>query len=77
MPSVRQAIASAERTGRLGQVLTQLGRHLDEDNETVVRGIARSLEPVLLGALGIVIGFVAISLFLPLFDIAASAGGGR
>lgn len=76
-PSVRQAIASAEKSGRLGQVLTQLGRHLDEDNETVVRGIARSLEPVLLGALGIVIGFVAISLFLPLFDIAASAGGGR
>ncbi|MBL9120350.1 MAG: type II secretion system F family protein [Phycisphaerae bacterium] len=76
-PSVRQAIASAEKSGRLGQVLTQLGRHLDEDNETVVRGIARSVEPVLLAALGIVIGFVAISLFLPLFDIAASAGGGR
>jgi type IV pilus assembly protein PilC len=76
-PSVRQAIASAERSGRLGQVLTQLGRHLDEDNETVVKGIARAVEPLLLAALGIVIGFVAISLFLPLFDIAASAGGGR
>jgi type IV pilus assembly protein PilC len=76
-PSVRQAIASAEKSGRLGHVLTQLGRHLDEDNEVVVRGVARSIEPVLLAALGIVIGFVAISLFLPLFDIAASAGGGR
>lgn len=75
-PSVRQAIASAEKSGRLGLVLTQLGRHLDEDNETVVRGIARSVEPLLLAALGIVIGVVAISLFLPLFDIAASAGGG-
>ncbi len=75
-PSVRQAIASAERSGRLGMVLTQLGKHLDEDNETVVRGIARSVEPVLLAALGIVIGLVAISLFLPLFDIAASASGG-
>jgi type II secretory pathway component PulF len=32
---------------------------------------------VLLGALGILIGVVAISLFLPLFDIAASAGGGQ
>lgn len=76
-PSVRQAIASAEKSGRLGNVLTQLGKHLDEDNETIVRGLARSIEPVLLGALGIVIGFVAISLFLPLFDIAASAGGGH
>ncbi|MBL9149293.1 MAG: type II secretion system F family protein [Phycisphaerae bacterium] len=75
-PSVCQAIASAERSGKIGPVLTQVSQHLDEDNETAVRGLARALEPLLLGVLGAMIAFVAISLFLPLFDVAASAGGG-
>jgi type II secretory pathway component PulF len=75
-PSVRQAIASGERSGKLGAVLTQVSKHLDEDNEIIVRGLARSIEPVLLAALGILIGVVAISLFLPLFDVAASASAG-
>lgn len=75
-PSVRQAIASAERSGKIGPVLAQVSRHLDEDNETAVRGLARALEPILLAALGAMIAFVAVSLFLPLFDVAASAGGG-
>lgn len=75
-PAVRQAVASGERSGRLGLVLSQLGRYLDEDNEVAVKGLARAVEPLLLAVLGIMIGFVAISLFLPLFDVAASAGGG-
>lgn len=75
-PAVRQAIASGERSGRLGTVLTQLAKHLDEDNEVAVRGVSRSLEPLLLGGLGLLIGTVAVGLFLPLFDVAASAGGG-
>jgi type II secretory pathway component PulF len=75
-PSVRQAVASGERSGRLGAVLSQLGRYLDEDNEVAVKGLARAVEPLLLAVLGVMIGFVAISLFLPLFDVAASAGGG-
>lgn len=74
--SICQAIASGERSGQLGVVLSQLAKHLDEDNEIAVRSIARTLEPAVLACLGVVIGLLAIGLFLPLFDVAASAGGG-
>ena len=32
--------------------------------------------PVIMVGLGLLVGFIAISMFLPLFDLTASAGGG-
>jgi type II secretory pathway component PulF len=40
-----------------------------------VRSLTSILEPVILILLGLVIGFVAVSMFLPLFDLTASASG--
>lgn len=73
--SVSEALHSGERSGQLGPVLVQVADFLDEDNEVLVRTLTGILEPVVLGILGIVIGFVAISMFLPLFDLTALSGG--
>jgi len=74
--SVAEAIRSGERTGQLGPVLTNVADFLDEDNEVLVKSIASIIEPVILMVLGVLVGFVALSMFLPLFDLTASAGGG-
>lgn len=74
--SVSEAIRSGERTGQLGPVLTNLADFLDEDNEVLVKSIASIVEPVILMGLGVLVGFVALSMFLPLFDLTAMAGGG-
>jgi type II secretory pathway component PulF len=74
--SVSEALRSGERTGQLGPVLSNLADFLDEDNEVIVKSIASIIEPVILMGLGVLVGFVALSMFLPLFDLTSMAGGG-
>lgn len=77
-PSVVEAIRSGERSGQLAPVLLMVADALDEDNEVVVKTLTSILEPVILIVLGLVVGAVAISMFLPLFDLTAGTapGGG-
>lgn len=74
--SVSDALKSAEKTGRMSTVLVSLADHMDEDNEGLIKTLTGLLEPVILIVLGLVVGMVAISMFLPLFDLTAAAGGG-
>lgn len=76
--SVTEAIRSGEKTGQLASVLTNIADYLDEDNEVVIRSLTSIIEPLILLALGLVVGFMAISMFLPLFDLTSGAnrGGG-
>jgi len=76
VPSVCEAIRNGEQSGRLADVLNNVSDYLDEENETVVRSISSIIEPVIMILLGIFVGIVAISMFLPLFDLTASTGGG-
>ncbi len=75
-PAVKEAIASGERSGQIGPVLLQVADFLDEDNEQFAKVLSALIEPVVLTIMGILVGGVAVSMFLPMFDLAANAGGG-
>lgn len=72
--TIAEAIYNGEQSGRVGEVLVTLSDMMDEDNAILVRAITSILEPVILAMLGVVVGAVALSLFLPLFDLTASTG---
>tara|TARA_E500000318_G_scaffold86482_5_gene83066 strand:+ start:132386 stop:133621 length:1236 start_codon:yes stop_codon:yes gene_type:complete len=74
--SACEAVRNGEQTGRLAEVLVHVSDYLDEDNETFVKSASSLIEPVIMVGLGLMVGFVAISMFLPLFDLTAAAGGG-
>ncbi|MBX3365085.1 MAG: type II secretion system F family protein [Phycisphaeraceae bacterium] len=74
-PSVCEAIRSGEASGNIGPVLTHVAEFIDEDNDVVIRSLSSLVEPVILIGLGAVVAVVAISMFLPMFDLAASAPG--
>lgn len=74
--SVVEAMRSGERSGQLATVLLDVSDFLDEDNDIVLRSLSSVVEPLILIVLGVVIGFVAVSMFLPLFDLATAAQGG-
>ena len=76
IPSSCEAIRNGEQTGRLAEVMVHVSDYLDEDNETIIKSLSSLIEPVIMIVLGILVGFVAISMFLPLFDLTATAGGG-
>jgi type II secretory pathway component PulF len=74
--SVCQAVKNGERTGQLGPVLSSMADYLDEENEVLIKSLTGLIEPLILISLGVVVGLVATSMFLPLFDLTAMAGGG-
>lgn len=73
---VCEAVRTGESTGRLGEVLTNIAEFMDRENEVVIRSLTSIIEPLILLVMGAMVGAVAISMFLPLFDLAASTGGG-
>ena len=74
-PSVYEALRNGEQSGQIAPLMLTVADFMDEENEVVVKSLTSILEPIILILLGLVIGFVAISMFLPLFDLTASASG--
>lgn len=75
-PSLSEAIKHGEQSGQLGVILLDMAEFMDEENDNVVKTLASILEPVILIILGIVVGCIAISMFLPLFDLTSLTQGG-
>ncbi len=73
-PIIASAITTGEENGRLSEAVDFVSQWVDDENTQLVAGITRLVEPLMLAVMGVVVGLVAMSLFLPLFDIAAGAG---
>ena len=74
-PSVCQMVRSGEQSGQVAALLLNVADLLDEENEVVVRSLASVLEPVILIVLGLLVAFVALSMFIPLFDLTGGPAG--
>ena len=77
---VSHMIAVGEETGRLDDILERLAVYYEEETERLFAGLSNLIEPVLIAAMGIIVAFVAFSIYLPLFGMAdvmqAGPGGG-
>lgn len=74
--SVYETTRSGEQSGQVAPLLLDLADFLDEENETALKGLVSILEPTILIFMGVVVGFVALSIFTPLFDATGMVGGG-
>ncbi len=72
--SVVEAIKSGEETGNIGTTLLNIAGYLDEDNEVIIKSLTSIIEPIILVVLGIIVAIIALSMFLPLFDLTSMTG---
>lgn len=75
-PAIKQMIATGERTGALATVMVAVADHLDNQAEKQLKKLSAIFEPVLIVAMGVVIGFIAVSVLLPLFRLTQTVRGG-
>ncbi|CVK17808.1 type II secretion system F family protein [Sporomusa sphaeroides] len=68
-PMVVQMVAVGEETGELDKMLEKIADFYDSDVEDMVSRLSSMLEPVLIGIVGMIIGFIVISVMLPIFDV--------
>lgn len=69
-PIVTKMINIGEETGRLDKMLMQIADSFEEEVDVAVSGLTSLLEPLLIVFMGLVVGFIVISMFMPLFSLA-------
>ncbi len=68
-PMVTRMISIGEKSGQLEKMLTKVAEFYEDQVDTAVAGLTSIIEPVIIGVLGIVVGFIVIALFLPIISI--------
>ena len=69
-PMVVQMISVGETTGALDNMLSKIADFYDDEVDTAVDALTSLLEPMLMVFLGIVIGFIVVAMYLPIFKLA-------
>ena len=61
-----------ERSGEMGPMLTQSAAFYDGEINRWIDRFTRSFEPLLMAAIGVVVGAIVVLLYIPIFDLAGS-----
>ena len=67
-------IAIGETTGELETMLTKVADFYDDQVDAAVSSLTSIIEPLIIGFLGIVIGGIVVSMFLPMFGMITAIG---
>jgi type IV pilus assembly protein PilC len=73
-PMVVQMIAVGETTGALDAMLSKIADFYDEEVDSAVGALTSLLEPMMMVFLGVVIGFIVVAMYLPIFQMAGTVG---
>ncbi|MGQ9637027.1 MAG: type II secretion system F family protein [Thermodesulfobacteriota bacterium] len=71
-PMVIQMISVGESTGALDSMLAKIADFFEEEVDVAVGNLTSLLEPFLMIFLGVVIGGVVVSMYLPIFQMASA-----
>jgi type IV pilus assembly protein PilC len=66
---VAQMVAVGEETGALDSMLSKIADFYEDQVEASVKALTSILEPVMLVVVGGIVGFIVISMYLPLFKV--------
>lgn len=75
-PMVTQMVSVGESTGELDTMLVKVADYYEEEVDLVVANLLTILEPFLMAFLGVVVGGIVISMYLPLFKLIQVLSGG-
>jgi general secretion pathway protein F len=68
-PLATHMIAVGEKSGKLEDMLVRVADAFETDVETTVQGLTALIEPLMILFMGSIIGFIALSILLPIFQI--------
>lgn len=68
-PMVIQLISSGERSGHLDEMFSEVASFYEPEVEYTLRNFTSLLEPFMLLVMGAIVGFIALSVLLPIFNL--------
>ena len=68
-PMVDSMIKIGEESGSLDDMLSKTADFYDEEVEASIQRLTSMLEPIMIVVMGLMIGFIVIAMYLPMFDM--------
>jgi type IV pilus assembly protein PilC len=76
MPSsVVQMIRSGEESGNMAEVLKDISSFYSRELKTVIKAVTSMIEPIMIVIMGCLVGFIAMSIILPIFKMSSIVMG--
>ncbi len=78
-PMLLRMVSAGEATGKIDVMLEKMADFWDEEVEATLDALTSLIEPLLIVVLGVIVGGIVISMFLPIFklnDIVSQPAGG-
>jgi type IV pilus assembly protein PilC len=72
---VTQMIGVGEATGAMDSMLQKIADFYEDEVDAATKDMLAMLEPIIIGLLGVMIGGIVISLYMPLFSMIAKLSG--
>lgn len=72
--SVIQMVQSGEESGTLGAVLNDVAEFYGRELKTVIKMVTSMIEPIMIVVMGVLVGFIASSIILPIFKMSNAVG---
>jgi type IV pilus assembly protein PilC len=69
--SVVQMISAGEESGKLGEVLDEVSEFYSRELKAVIKGVTAMIEPLMIVLMGSIVGFIAMSIILPIFKLSS------
>jgi type IV pilus assembly protein PilC len=68
-PMVIDMIAIGEESGNIDEMLNEITKHYDDEVAYAVQGLTDAIGPILMVGLAAVVGFFALAIFMPMWDL--------
>ncbi len=69
--AVVQMISAGEESGKLGEVLDEVSEFYARELRAVIKSVTAMIEPLMIVAMGSIVGFIAMSIILPIFKLSS------
>jgi len=68
-PLLPRMVAVGEETGKIDEVLAKISSYFEEQANSSVKGLTTALEPLIMIVLGVGVGFLAIAILMPIYNL--------
>jgi len=76
-PLVLQMLSVGEETGAVDDLMEEVAEYYEREVDYDLKNLSAAIEPILITAIGVMVFILALGVFLPMWDLAAAARGGR
>jgi type IV pilus assembly protein PilC len=66
---VTRMISIGEKTGALEKLLMKIAEFYDQEVRATVKALTSLIEPLMITAMGFIVGFIVLAIFLPIIQM--------